>query len=81
MGMLFKRSVFGGFRQKEVIEYIEKLKNDSDQQRCQLEEQLNRLSVPKRKPAAGRRRQKPRRLGWSSDWNKRRTKNRSWSGK
>ena len=53
MGMLFKRSVFGGFRQKEVIEYIEKLKNDSDQQRCQLEEQLNQAQ--RAQEEAGRR--------------------------
>lgn len=41
MGMLFKRSVFGGFRQREVIEYIEKLRRDGELERRQLEQQLN----------------------------------------
>ena len=37
MGVLFKTSVFGGFRKQEVIEYIEKLKSNSAEEVKQLE--------------------------------------------
>ena len=37
MGVLFKTSVFGGFRKQEVIEYIEKLKSNSAEDVKQLE--------------------------------------------
>lgn len=43
MGMLFKTSVFGGFRKKEVIEYIEKLKSDCARETQDLRDDLARL--------------------------------------
>lgn len=43
MGMLFKTSVFGGFRKREVIEYIEKLKSDCARETQDLRDDLARL--------------------------------------
>ena len=40
MGVLFKTALVGGFQKEEVIEYIEKLKNDWAEEERRLQEEL-----------------------------------------
>lgn len=41
---LFRKSTFGGFNRKDVINYIEKLRNESFEYRKQVEETVNALN-------------------------------------
>ena len=43
MGVLFKTALVGGFQKEEVIEYIEKLKNDWAEEERRLQEELRQI--------------------------------------
>ncbi len=40
----FRKATFGGFNRKDVISYIEKIKNETFEYRCQVEETIKKLN-------------------------------------
>ena len=40
----FRKATFGGFNRKDVISYIEKIKNETFEYRCQVEDTINKLN-------------------------------------